>query len=49
MAIPLGALAAIAQKLLFGVTGLTALTDVAVEDPVDRSGRRRCCSARSRR
>ena len=34
MAIPLGALATIAQKLLFGVTGLTALTDVAVEDPV---------------
>ena len=34
MAIPLGALAAIAQHLLFGVTGLTALTDVAVEDPV---------------
>ena len=34
MAIPLGALAAIAQSLLFGVTGLTALTDVAVEDPV---------------
>jgi hypothetical protein len=34
MAIPLGALAAIAQSLLFGVTGLSALTDVAVEDPV---------------
>ncbi len=34
MAIPLGALAAIAQHFLFGVTGLTALTDVAVEDPV---------------
>ena len=34
MAIPLGALAAIAQHLLFGVTGLTALTDVAVDDPV---------------
>ena len=34
MAIPLGALAAIAQNLLFGVTGLSALTDVAVEDPV---------------
>ena len=33
MAIPLGALAAITQKLLFGVTGLSALTDVAVEDP----------------
>jgi hypothetical protein len=34
MTIPLGALAAIAQNLLFGVTGLSALTDVAVEDPV---------------
>ncbi len=34
MAIPLGALAAIAQHLLFGVTGLTAVTDVASEDPV---------------
>ena len=34
MAIPLGALAAIAQNLLFGVTGLSAVTDVAVEDPV---------------
>ena len=34
MAIPLGALAAIAQHLLFGVTGLTALTDVAADDPV---------------
>jgi len=34
MSIPLGALATIAQKLLFGVTGLSALTDVAVEDPV---------------
>ena len=34
MAIPLGALAAITQHLLFGVTGLTALTDVASEDPV---------------
>ena len=34
MAIPLGVLAAIAQHLLFGVTGLTSLTDVAVEDPV---------------
>jgi hypothetical protein len=34
MAIPLGALAATAQNLLFGVTGLSALTDVAVEDPV---------------
>ena len=36
MAIPLGALATIAQNLLFDVTGLTALTDVA-----DESGRRR--------
>ena len=34
LAIPLGALAAIAQNLLFGATGLSALTDVAVEDPV---------------
>jgi hypothetical protein len=34
MAIPLGALAAIAQHLLFGVTGLASLTDVAVDDPV---------------
>ena len=34
MAIPLGALAAIAQHLLFGVTGLASLTDVAVADPV---------------
>ena len=34
MAIPLGALATIAQNLLFGVTGLAALTDVAVDDPV---------------
>jgi hypothetical protein len=34
MAIPLGALAAIAQTLLFGVTGLSAVTDVAAEDPV---------------
>jgi hypothetical protein len=34
MAIPLGALAAIAQSLLSGVTGLSALTDVAVDDPV---------------
>ncbi len=34
MAIPLGALAAIAQNLLFGATGLSALTDVAAEDPV---------------
>ena len=34
MAIPLGALAAIAQSLLSGLTGLSALTDVAVEDPV---------------
>ncbi len=34
MTIPLGALATIAQNLLFGVTGLSALTDVAVEDPV---------------
>jgi hypothetical protein len=34
MAIPLGALAAIAQHLLFGVTGLTSLTDVAASDPV---------------
>ena len=34
MAIPLGALAAIAQSLLSGVTGFSALTDVAVEDPV---------------
>ena len=33
-AIPLGALAAIAQQLLFGVTGLSSLTDVAVEDLV---------------
>jgi hypothetical protein len=33
VAIPLGALAAIGQNLLFGVTGLSALTDVAVEDP----------------
>ena len=36
MAIPLGALAAIAQHLLFGVTGLTALTDVAVDGSRDR-------------
>ena len=34
MAIPLGALAAIAQSLLIGVTGLSALTDVAADDPV---------------
>ena len=34
MAIPLGALAAIAQNLLFGVLGLSALIDVAEEDPV---------------
>ena len=34
MAIPLGALAAIAQSLLIEVTGLSALTDVAVDDPV---------------
>jgi len=34
MAIPLGALAAIAQHLLFSVTGLAALTDIAVSDPV---------------
>lgn len=34
MAIPLGALATIAQSLLFDVTGLSALTDVAVSDPV---------------
>jgi hypothetical protein len=34
MAIPLGALAAIAQHLLFGVTGLASLTDVASDDPV---------------
>ena len=34
MAVPLGALAAIGQRLLFGVTGLAALADVAVEDPV---------------
>jgi hypothetical protein len=34
MAIPLGALAAIAQHLLFGATGLASLTDVAVGDPV---------------
>jgi hypothetical protein len=34
MAIPLGALAALAQNLLSGVTGLSALPDVAVEDPV---------------
>ncbi len=34
MSIPLGALATIAQNLLFGVTGLSALTDVAVTDPV---------------
>ena len=34
IAIPFGALAAIAQNLLFGATGLSALTDVAAEDPV---------------
>ncbi len=34
MAIPIGALAAIAQHLLSGVTGLASLTDVAVADPV---------------
>ncbi len=34
MTIPLGALATIAQNLLFDVTGLSALTDVAVDDPV---------------
>lgn len=34
MAVPLGALAAIAQHLLFSVTGLAALTDIAVSDPV---------------
>ena len=34
MAIPLGALATIAQNLLFDVTGLTALTDVAGDEPV---------------
>jgi hypothetical protein len=34
MAIPLGALAAIAQNLLFSVTGLSAVTDVAAEDLV---------------
>jgi hypothetical protein len=34
MAVPLGALAAIAQSLLMGVTGLSALADVAVDDPV---------------
>ncbi len=34
MSIPLGALATIAQHLLFGVTGLSALADVAVADPV---------------
>ena len=34
MAIPFGALAAIAQSLLIEVTGLSALTDVAVDDPV---------------
>jgi hypothetical protein len=34
IAIPLGALAAIVQRLLFGITGLTSLTDVAASDPV---------------
>ena len=34
MVIPLGAVAAIAQNLLFGVLGLSALIDVAEEDPV---------------
>jgi hypothetical protein len=34
MAIPFGVLSAIAQNILFRVTGLSALTDVAVEDPV---------------
>lgn len=34
LTIPLGALAAIAQNVLFGVTGLSALTDVAAKDPV---------------
>ena len=34
MAIPFGVISAIAQNLLFGVTGLSALTDVAIEDPV---------------
>ena len=34
MVIPLGALAALAQNLLFGVTGLSAVTDVAADDPV---------------
>ena len=34
MAIPFGALAAIAQHFLFGVTGLTAVTEVADEDAV---------------
>jgi hypothetical protein len=34
MAIPLGVLATIAQNLLFDVTGLTAVTDVAADDPV---------------
>jgi hypothetical protein len=34
ISIPLGALAAIAQHVLLGVTGLSALTDVASTDPV---------------
>ena len=34
MAIPLGALAAIAQNLLAGATGLDALAEVAADDPV---------------
>jgi hypothetical protein len=34
IAIPTGALAAIAQHFLFGVFGLTSITDVAVDDPV---------------
>ncbi len=34
MTIPLGVLAALAQRLLSGVTGLSAVADVAVSDPV---------------